>query len=302
MTSTDGGAGVDSGADTDTGWGDASAEGERLQKVMAAAGVASRRASEILIAQGRVEVNGEVVTEPGRRVLPTDRVTVDGVAVQTDTTRRYLMLNKPVGIVSTMSDERGRPDLRPFVSGYEERLFNVGRLDANTSGLLVLTNDGELAHVLAHPSFGVSKTYIAKVDGAVTPQTIARLKAGVDLEDGPIAADAARLMNRSGSSSLVELTLHSGRNRIVRRMLAAVGHPVLELVRRSFGPLHLGTLAIGQARELTSIELGELLTLSRSESPTGDTAGAAVETGTATTGTATTGAAKTDTAHEKGRE
>lgn len=300
MTSTEGGAGLgvgvegagagSAGAGSAGGWGDASAEGERLQKVMAAAGVASRRASEILIAQGRVEVNGEVVTEPGRRVLPTDRVAVDGVAVQTDTTRRYVMLNKPVGIVSTMSDERGRPDLRAFVEGYEERLFNVGRLDANTSGLLVLTNDGELAHVLAHPSFGVSKTYIAKVDGAVTPQTIAKLRAGVDLEDGSIAADAARLINRSGSSSLVELTLHSGRNRIVRRMLAAVGHPVLELVRRSFGPLHLGTLASGKSRELTSIELGELLTLSRSGPPVGDTADVAATTDTATT----------DTASEKG--
>lgn len=258
MTSTDGGAG---------------AEGERLQKVMAAAGVASRRASEILIAEGRVTVNGETVTEPGRRVLPADRVAVDGVAVQTDTTRRYVMLNKPVGIVSSMSDERGRPDLQKYAAQYDERLFNVGRLDANTSGLLVLTNDGELAHVLAHPSFGVSKTYIAKVEGGVTPQTIAKLKAGIELDDGPITADAARLMNRSDSSSLVELTLHSGRNRIVRRMLAAVGHPVLELVRRSFGPLHLGTLGVGQSRELTSIELGELLTLSRSEPPaSGDTA------------------------------
>ncbi|MBX3093595.1 MAG: rRNA pseudouridine synthase [Cryobacterium sp.] len=288
MTSTDGGAGVDADGGSGAGGSDASVEGERLQKVMAAAGVASRRASEILIAEGRVEVNGEVVTEPGRRVLPTDRVAVDGVAVQTDTTRRYVMLNKPVGIVSTMSDERGRPDLRPFVSGYEERLFNVGRLDANTSGLLVLTNDGELAHVLAHPSFGVSKTYIAKVDGAVTPQTIATLRAGVDLEDGSIAADAARLMNRSDSSSLVELTLHSGRNRIVRRMLAAVGHPVRELVRRSFGPLHLGTLAIGQSRELTSIELGELRTLSGAEPPVGGGADAVTDTATA------------DSAREKG--
>lgn len=274
MTSTEGdtdraGLGADRGANP---------EGERLQKVMAAAGVASRRASEILIAEGRVTVNGETVIEPGRRVLSTDRVAVDGVAVQTDTTRRYVMLNKPVGIVSTMSDERGRPDLQTYVAEYEERLFNVGRLDANTSGLLVLTNDGELAHVLAHPSFGVSKTYIAKVEGGVTPQTIAKLKTGIELDDGEIAADAARLMNRGGSSSLVELTLHSGRNRIVRRMLAAVGHPVLELVRRSFGPLHLGTLTVGQSRELTSIERGELLTLSRSE-PLGDPASKAPQEG-----------------------
>ena len=143
-------------------------DGVRLQKRMAAAGVASRRASEILIEAGRVAVNGVVVTELGRRVQDTDLVSVDGVAVQLDPTRRYLMFNKPVGVVSSLRDEHGRPDLSRFVSGFEERLFNVGRLDAQTSGLLILTNDGELAHVLAHPSFGVMKTYVAKVEGTVT--------------------------------------------------------------------------------------------------------------------------------------
>ena len=244
---------------------DPAAEGERLQKVMAAAGVASRRASEDLIAQGRVTVNGEKVTEPGRRVLPTDLVTVDGVAIQLDTSKRYVMLNKPVGVVSSLADESGRPDLRLFTKDYPERLFNVGRLDAATSGLLILTNDGELAHVLAHPSFGVMKTYIAKVEGAVTAQTIAKLLAGFDLEDGPIVADKARaLPGGSGRETLVELTLHSGRNRIVRRMMDAVGHPVIDLVRRQFGPLHLGTLPVGQTRDLTKVELGRVLTLSRS--------------------------------------
>jgi len=240
-------------------------EGERLQKVMAAAGVASRRVSEDLIAQGRVTVNGEIVEEPGRRVLATDLITVDGTAIQTDTTKRYVMLNKPVGVVSSMADESGRPDLREFTGDYEERLFNVGRLDANTSGLLVLTNDGDLAHVLAHPSFGVSKTYIAKVSGAVSPQTISKLTRGIELDDGPIAADKARAMpGGSKAETLVELTLHSGRNRIVRRMMDAVGHPVIELVRRQFGPLHLGTLPVGRTRDLTKVELGELLTISRS--------------------------------------
>ena len=161
-----------------------SAEGERLQKVMAAAGVASRRVCEDLIAAGRVAVNGVRVDEAGRRVLPSDRITIDGTAIQTDTSKRYLMLNKPVGIYSSLNDERGRPDLREFTEQFEERLFNVGRLDAETSGLLILTNDGELAHVLAHPSFGVSKTYIAKVRGAVTPQAIAKLTKGVELDDG----------------------------------------------------------------------------------------------------------------------
>jgi len=168
-------------------------------------------------------------------------------------------------VVSSMHDDRGRPDLRRFTKDWDERLFNVGRLDAETSGLLVLTNDGELAHVLAHPSFGVTKVYIAKVRGAVAPQTIGRLTRVVDLEDGPIAADKARLLDKSRDTSLVELTLHSGRNRIVRRMMAEVGHPVVELVRRQFGPLHLGSLPVGRARELTTVERGALLTLSRKE-------------------------------------
>jgi len=244
----------------------ADAEGVRLQKVLANAGVASRRVAEELIAQGRVRVNGAVVDELGSRIHPeVDLVDVDGVAVQLDQSRRYVMLNKPTGVVSSMHDDRGRPDLRRFTKDWDERLFNVGRLDAETSGLLVLTNDGELAHVLAHPSFGVTKVYIAKVRGSVTPQTIGRLTRGVDLEDGPIAADKARLLDKSRDTSLVELTLHSGRNRIVRRMMAEVGHPVVELVRRQFGPLHLGSLPVGRARELTTVERGALLTLSRKE-------------------------------------
>lgn len=248
-------------------------EGVRLQKVLAAAGVASRRVVEQYIVEGRIRVNGVTVTELGRRVDPEhDLIDVDGTAVQLDVSKRYVMLNKPTGVVSSMSDENGRPDLRRFTKDYDERLYNVGRLDAETSGLLILTNDGELAHVLAHPSFGVTKVYIAKVEGTVTAQTISTLTKGIELEDGPIAADKARLLDASTGSatgkkaSLVELTLHSGRNRIVRRMMAAVGHPVTELVRRQFGPLHLGTLPAGKTRELTKIELGALLTLSRRDS------------------------------------
>jgi 23S rRNA pseudouridine2605 synthase len=244
-------------------------EGVRLQKVLAAAGVASRRVSEQYITEGRVRVNGQVVKELGRRIDPeTDQVEVNGTAVQLDTTKRYVVLNKPVGVVSTMSDERGRPDLTQFTKDYEERLFNVGRLDAETSGLLILTNDGDLAHVLAHPSFGVTKTYIAKVAGKVTAQTIQKLTRGVELDDGVIAADKARLLDgrtapNGEETSIVEITLHSGKNRIVRRMLAAVGHPVQELVRRQFGPVNLGTLRAGHTRDLTKVELGELLTISR---------------------------------------
>jgi len=241
-------------------------EGERLQKVLAAAGVASRRVSEQYIVAGRVSVNGEVVTELGRRVDPArDKVAVDGIAVQLDPGKRYVMLNKPTGVVSSLNDEKGRRDLREFTAQYPERLFNVGRLDAETSGLLLLTNDGELAHVLAHPSFGVAKTYIATVRGVATPAVMRRLERGIELEDGPIAADRARIVGEpSRGRTIVEITLHSGRNRIVRRMLDHVGHPVLELVRRQFGPLHLGTLGAGRTRDLTKLELGRLLTLVRS--------------------------------------
>ena len=247
---------------------EAAADGVRLQKVMASAGVASRRVSEEMIAAGRVRVNGKVVTELGRRIHPdSDLIMVDNVAVQLDTSRRYVMLNKPVGVVSSMQDESGRPDLREFTDQFEERLFNVGRLDAMTSGLLILTNDGDLAHVLAHPSFGVLKTYIAKVEGRVSAQTIQLLQNGIELDDGPISADKARLLASPPGDgfSLVELTLHSGRNRIVRRMMEAVGHPVVDLVRRQFGPLHLGTLRVGDVRDLTKVELGQLLTVSRAE-------------------------------------
>jgi 23S rRNA pseudouridine2605 synthase len=249
---------------------DSRGEGERLQKVLAAAGVASRRVCEQYIAEGRVAVNGEIVTEPGRRVdASVDQVAVDGVAIQLDVSKRYVMLNKPVGVVSSMADDRGKRDLREFTADYEERLFNVGRLDADTSGLLILTNDGDLAQVLAHPSFGVEKTYIATVQGVVYPAALKKLREGFDLEDGPIRADKARLVGEASQGrgtpdrSIVEITLHSGRNRIVRRMLDAVGHPVIELVRRQFGPLHLGTLASGRTRDLGKLELGQLLTLAR---------------------------------------
>jgi pseudouridine synthase len=244
---------------------DDSPTSERLQKVMAAAGVASRRVSEQMIIAGRVSVNGVTVRELGARIEPgADELAVDGVVIQLDQSKRYIMLNKPTGVVSTMSDENGRPDLQQYAEQYEERLYNVGRLDAETSGLLLLTNDGELANVLAHPRFGVEKTYIATVRGEVAPATLRRLEQGIELEDGPIQADRARLVGEvSRGRSMVQLTLHSGRNRIVRRMLAEVGHPVIELVRRRFGPLTLGTLPIGTTRELTTVERGALLTLAR---------------------------------------
>lgn len=238
-------------------------EGERLQKVLAAAGVASRRVVEDMIVDGRITVDGKLVTELGTRITPDARVTVDGKAVQLDVSKRYVMLNKPTGVVSSMKDENGKPDLRQYTREFGERLYNVGRLDEMTSGLLLLTNDGEVAHRLAHPSFEVPKTYIALVHGQLETRTLRRLRDGFDLDDGFIAADHVRVKGAKGKLTMVELTLHSGRNRIVRRMLAHVGHPVQELVRRSFGPLNLGTLQAGRMRELTTMELRELLTLVR---------------------------------------
>ncbi|KAM9861827.1 hypothetical protein ACI1US_02287 [Leucobacter sp. BZR 635] len=244
----------------------------RLQKALANAGVASRRACETLITSGRVQVNGEQQRELGSRVHPdTDEVRVDGVVVQLDSTKRYFVLNKPVGVVSTMQDEQGRPDLREFTDQVEDRLYNVGRLDTDTSGLLILTNDGELAHKLAHPSFGVEKTYIAKVRGEVTAAVIQRMLDGVELKDGPMHADRAKLLPNGSSKthSLVELTIHSGKNRIVRRFMAELGHPVEELVRRQFGPLNLGTLRVGELRELSAAERGALLSAGDGDSTKG---------------------------------
>ena len=214
------------------------------------------------MASGRVEVNGEVVTQMGVRVDPmTDLIRVDGTRLPPPSGHSYIVVNKPRGVVSSMADERGRPDLRTLVppSDQNARLFHVGRLDTDTSGLLILTNDGDLAHRLAHPSFEVTKTYVALVRGDVSPATGRQLQAGINLDDGPAVVDRFRVMDRSKGRTLVELDVHIGRNRIVRRMLEHVGHPVIELTRTAFGPLRLGSLAVGAARELGSDELGALL-------------------------------------------
>lgn len=238
---------------------DQSSEGVRLQKALASAGVASRRACEDLIRQGQVKVNGKLVTELGTRINPElDSVTVRGVPVQFDTTRVYLALNKPAGVISSMKDEEGRPDLSQYVVDFD-RVFNVGRLDAETTGLLLLTNDGELANQLAHPAFGVEKTYVARVTGDLGSSALKKLLDGFELEDGFVRADRARVLDTQKGESLVEIVLHSGKNRIVRRMLDHVGHPVVGLVRKQFGPIQLGNLKAGHIRHLTKIEIGELL-------------------------------------------
>lgn len=229
----------------------------RLQKLMADSGVGSRRYCEILISAGRVSVNGEIVKELGSRASSSDEIRVDGVLLLKREHTIVVALNKPVGVVSAMSDPKKR-HLGQFVQEYSQRLFHVGRLDEMTEGLIILTNDGELAQQLSHPSFEVQKTYMAKVEGKVEPKTIKTLLAGVDLEDGLISCDRATVKGSSADSSLVEVVLHSGRNRIVRRMLAAVGHPVKQLVRTHIGGLGLDSLASGQSRILTDLEIKSL--------------------------------------------
>ncbi|WP_083874245.1 pseudouridine synthase [Nocardia paucivorans] len=239
-------------------WG----EGERLQKVLAKAGVASRRAAEELIAQGRVEVDGIIVREQGLRIDPSRAVVrVDGTRVVVRDELVYLALNKPKGWQSTMSDDLGRPCVGDIVAervAAGQRLFHVGRLDADTEGLLLLTNDGDLAHRLMHPSYRISKTYLATVHGEVPRSVGKTLREGVKLEDGPAAADRFQVLELGEGRSLVKVVLHEGRKHIVRRLLDAVGHPVIRLVRTHIGPVALGEQRPGTLRVLGRDEIGKL--------------------------------------------
>jgi 23S rRNA pseudouridine2605 synthase len=235
------------------------AEGIRLQKVLADAGLGSRRACEELIERGRVEVDGKRIKEQGVRVDPaTAVIRVDGMRISTAPGRTYLALNKPRGVLSAMSDERGRPTLADYVGNREDRLFHIGRLDIETEGLILLTNDGELAHRLSHPSFGVLKTYLAEVQGPIPRGLGKRLRAGIELDDGFVKADGFRVVDTSGGRAMVEVVLHEGRKHVVRRLLAEVGHPVSRLVRVKFGTVILGDLKPGKTRRLTRPELGSL--------------------------------------------
>ena len=238
-------------------------EGIRLQKVLAQAGVASRRAAEDLIFRGRVEVNGSVVKEQGRRVDPVhDVIRVDGARIPPQAQHLYVVMNKPRGVVSTMEDPHGRPALQEFVVAFtEERLFHVGRLDAETEGLLILTNDGEFSQRMMHPSFEVPKVYLAEITGVITEASLKNLRKGITLEDGPVLPDKVELIQRGADRSLVRVTLHEGRNRIVRRMFDEIGQPVRQLSRIAIGPVRLGELKPGTLRELTREELGSLLDL-----------------------------------------
>ena len=244
------------------------ASGQRLQKVLAHAGVASRRACEQLIADGRVSVDGITVTEAGVRVDPlTQEIRVDGSRILTNPELITLMLHKPAGVVTTMEDPEGRPTVaqygRDYLAEHPElpdslRLVHVGRLDTETEGLLLLSNDGELSHRLMHPSFEIAKTYVAIVEGQVEPWVPRKLRRGIELEDGEAKADRVTVKDSGPRGSIVEITLHSGKNRIVRRMLDAVGHPVTRLARTRLGPLRLGNLRPGQTRLLSGEEIAAL--------------------------------------------
>ncbi|WP_250707801.1 pseudouridine synthase [Actinomyces sp. 217892] len=246
-------------------------DGERLQKVLAHAGVASRRACEDLIASGRVSVDGVVVTEVGVRVDPTaQEIRVDGTRILTNPDVITVLLHKPAGVVTTMEDPQGRPTIAELAERYvaehadeiehpdSVRLVHVGRLDAETEGLILLSNDGELSHRLMHPRYEISKTYVAIVEGEVEHWVPRKLRRGIELEDGPAQADRVVVKDSGPAGSIVEITLHLGKNRIVRRMLDAVGHPVTRLARTRLGPLTLGSLKPGQMRRLRGDEVAAL--------------------------------------------
>ena len=236
-------------------------DGIRLQKVLAAAGLGSRRRCEELIDDGMVEVNGRTIVEQGVRVDPMrDVIRVDGARIPPPRRHLYLMFHKPRGVVSTMDDPQGRTTITDYLGRRsKEGLFHVGRLDTPTEGLLLITNDGDFAQRMAHPSHEISKTYVAEIEGVIENVTLRKLTRGVKLDDGPVRPDQIKLIQRGGTRSIVQVVLHEGRNRIVRRMFDAVGHPVRRLTRTAVGPVKLGRLKVGELRDLTSDELGALL-------------------------------------------
>ena len=237
-------------------------EGVRLQKVLAQAGVASRRHAEVLIDKGRVEVNGKVVKTQGTRVNPnTDVIRVDGVRVNVNEEHEYFLLNKPRGMQSTMSDDMGRPCVGDIVAENTmsgQRLFHVGRLDADTEGLLILTNDGELANRLTHPKYEVAKTYLATVLGEADKRLVHTLRNGIELDDGPAKADYVQIVDSHNGQSLIRIELHEGRKHIVRRMLKEAGFPVQRLVRTKIHTVQLGEQKPGTMRALNNSELTSL--------------------------------------------
>lgn len=235
---------------------------ERLQKILSHAGIASRRAAEELITAGRVSVNGGVVTELGSRADPVhDLIAVDGKTVRPEGSRSYILLNKPVGYVTTLKDPQGRPVVTDLLKGVKERVYPVGRLDYNTEGLLLLTNDGELANLLAHPSHEVEKEYMVRVRGSVTPEQLRHFGAGIDLDDGRSAPAAVKIVRESENNTWLSITIHEGRYRQVRRMCEAIGLSVVRLKRTRYGILETGDMKPGEFRFLTPGEVDGLRAL-----------------------------------------
>lgn len=230
----------------------------RLQKYLAQCGVASRRHAEEMIAQGLVSVNGQVITQMGVQVEEGDEVRVKGEAVHPEEVKKYVLYHKPIGEVTTVSDPEGRPTVMQHFRDYPVRLYPVGRLDFDSEGLLLLTNDGDLADKMMHPSNQVDKTYLARVTGNVTLESVRELRMGVMLDDHKTSPARVRIIKEENFATVVLVTIHEGRNRQVRRMFDAVGHRVLMLRRVKFGPLELGNLKRGQWRELTDREVDAL--------------------------------------------
>jgi 23S rRNA pseudouridine2605 synthase len=246
-------------ADAPAPRGDVERTGERLQKVLARAGVASRRVVEDMIDQGRISVNGAQVRVQGMRVDPhADRIAVDGARIELSDDRVTYAMNKPFGVITAMSDDRGRTTVGEMLGDLAPGLVHVGRLDQDTEGLLLITNDGELAHRLAHPSYEVRKTYLAQVSGSVPRDLNRRLRSGIELDDGPVAVDSFQVVDTHAGQSVVEVVLHEGRKHIVRRLLAAVGLPVSRLTRTAVGPISLQRMRTGTVRRLSRQEVGAL--------------------------------------------
>lgn len=237
---------------------------ERLQKVLAQAGIGSRRKCEEIIKSGRVEVNGIKVTELGAKVSPQDAVTVDGRPILSER-KVYLMFHKPKGVITSLSDPRGRKTISDYVKDLPERVYPVGRLDYDTEGLLLLTNDGEFANRMTHPRYGVPRTYLATVKGVPHGSLLERLARGIRLEDGVSAPAEVEYYDvaEDRKQAVISITIREGRNRQVRRMFEAISHPVIRLRRTGFGPLTLQGLARGKFRPLTAEELEELNRLTK---------------------------------------
>lgn len=237
---------------------------ERLQKIIANAGVASRRKAEELILEGSVTVNGKIVKELGAKANPEkDAIKVKGKLIHIPQRKTYIVLNKPKGYITSVSDPQGRPVVMDLLKGVKSRVYPVGRLDYDTEGLLILTDDGELAHALMHPAYEMPKTYLAKIKGVLEDKEIEKLKGGIRLREGITAPAAVRKIKRTDSNSWIEITVHEGKYRQVRRMLEGVGHPAMKLMRVRYGPVELGDIPLGKYRYLTQAEVKSLKAVCR---------------------------------------